>query len=417
MEFEYSKSYSIQIKGTMGLKNKFMNEFDITKATTLLNARLPALPNRPRKNLFDILKIQHREIRNSNILAYFFDPNEEHGFGSLFSDALQEIAVEKIAVLKESHSHLSFNDISSFDEVKTVVTEQQTSGAKTKTKSIDIVLEGDDWVIGIENKIHHHLANPLNTYWEHLKSKRKTPFGVLLTLFPYKIEHGKLNNDNYFLNLTHRELLERVQQNIQLTGESSDTDIFYLREYFKNIESHYYHLKHTPEMDAIVQGITENYDTINNILKKKVAAENHIEEQINAVFSEYGYVRNSNWFRREDEKFDLFFYLPPASKLLKTNALRICFEIRNLTNQRIDKAEFIQHFRQEFAQLESFRLEELESDKQRTHAFIYQKNNFFQKEKSFQEELKEVLERLIEVPNAPVREVEKYLEERNYSLT
>jgi len=397
------------IKVTRRLKNKLMRQFDIKKEIALLKAKLPALPIRPRKNLFDILKIQHREIHNSNILAYFFDPNEEHGFGSLFSDSLQEIATEKIAVLKKSHPHIAFNDISSFDEITTVNTEEQTRGANTKTKSIDIVLEGFDWVIGIENKIHHHLANPLNTYWAHLKSKNKTPFGVLLTLFPYKIEQGKLNHGNYFLNITHRELLERVQRNVQLTGDSSDTDLFYLREYFKNIESHYFHLKQKPEMDTNVREITENYNAIGEILKKKEAAESHIDRLINAVFSEYGYVKTSKWFRREDKKFNLYFYVPPASELMRTNALWLCFEIRNQTNQRVDKTEFMQHFRQEFG----FEEEELKSDRARTHAIIYQENNFFKKEKSFDKKFKEILERLIEGPDAPVRKVEKYLEERN----
>jgi len=69
----------------------------------------------------------------------------------------------------------------------------------------------------------------------------------------------------------------------------------------------------------------------------------------------------------------------------------------------------MQHFRQEFG----FEEEELKSDRARTHAIIYQENNFFKKEKSFDKKFKEILERLIEGPDAPVRKVEKYLEERN----
>ncbi|MBT8275772.1 MAG: PD-(D/E)XK nuclease family protein [Bacteroidia bacterium] len=393
------------------------NVFDISKEITLLNAKLPALPKRARKNLFDILKIQHREIRNSNILAYFFAPNEEHSFGLLFSESLQEIAVEKMAELKISHPDIAFNDISSFDEIKTVNTEEQTSGTHSKNKSIDIVLEGDDWVIGIENKIHHHLANPLNTYWAHLKSKRKTPFGILLTLFPYKIDQGKLKDGNYFLNITHKELIEKVQQNIQLTGEFSNTDIFYLKEYFKNIESHYFHLKHRPEMETLVQEIVENYNPIREILKKKDEAEKYVETEINTAFSKYGYVKAGKWFRREDKKFDLYFYLPPASELMRTNSLWLCFEIRNQTNNVINKADFMKHFRKEFEKLKNFKQGEIATTRLHTHAFIYQKHKFFEKDKSFIEKLEEVFEELINAANSPVKKVEKYFEERNHSFT
>jgi|GEM_PF-1378533 len=387
---------------------------NITKEIAIINAKLPALPKRPRKNLFDILKVQHREIRNSNILAYFFDPNEEHGFDTLFSDALKEIAIEKISTLKISHPNIRFNDISAFDEVKSVTTEEQTTGANATTKSIDIVLEGDDWVIGIENKINHHLANPLNIYWAHLKSKGKTPFGVLLTLPQYRIEQGKLNNGNYFLNITHRELLECVQQNLKLTGDIDDTDLFYLREYFKNIESHYYHLKEKPEMEKIVQEITENYEAIHKIIETKAAAEKHIENQIVSVFSDYEYEKASSWFRRMDKKFDLYFYVPPASELMRTNTLWLCFEIRNKTNQLIDEVEFMRHFREEFADLQNFNQGELSSNKPRTHAFIYKEEDFFKKNSSFKVGFKNVIERLIEGPDAPVRKVEEYLIEQNH---
>ena len=390
---------------------------DIVKEAAIIKAKLPAMPQRPRKNLFDILKIQHREIRNTNILAYFFDPYEDHEFGTLFFDSLQQIAVEKVKKYKSMSPSLLFNNIDEFDEILTVNTEEQTKGAKTKTKSIDIVLEGDEWVIGIENKIYHHLNNPINTYWAHLKSKGKTPFGILLTLHPYKLNSGKLNDDYYFLNITHKELVERIQENIQLTGDLKHTDIFYLQEYFKNIESHYYHLKHKPEMNSIVQAITDNYKTINEIIKKKEVAEKYIENQINLLFSEFGYVKASKWYRREDKKFDLYFYIPPSSELMRTNTLWLCFEIRNQTNKTIDRSEFINYFQARFSGLKFFEQSELESSNQRTHAFIYKMDGFFEEENPFDVKFKKVLDMLINAKNSPVKQVEEFLMNRNSHVT
>lgn len=37
-----------------------------------------------KSNVFDILSISRTEIRHSNMLAWLFDPNENHGLGSSF---------------------------------------------------------------------------------------------------------------------------------------------------------------------------------------------------------------------------------------------------------------------------------------------------------------------------------------------
>lgn len=388
------------------------NNFDITKEAALLKAKLPALPKRPRKNLFDILKIQHREIRNTNILAYFLDPNEEHGFGSLFYDALLEIMVDKVTSLQTTHPHIPFVDISLFDEIKTVRTEEQTNGAIETAKSIDIVLEGNKWVIGIENKINHNLVNPLGVYWEHLQSKYKYTFGIVLSLRTYTPEECKANDRHYFLNITHQELLEGVQNNIQLSGDTSSTDLFYLREYFKNIESHYHHLKERPEMDTIVHEIVKNYDAVSEILKMKEEAEKHLEAQIIEVFAQYDYVKSGKWFRRDDRRFDLYFYTPPASDLMKSQSIWLYFEIRNETNKRLGNADFKTHFQNEFKEQPNFRQDYMEIKKNHTHAFIYFEHQVFDRPTSFKETFLNILERLINTKDAPVKKVEEYLEER-----
>lgn len=393
--------------------NNNANTFDLTKETALLKAKLPALPKRPRKNLFDILKIKHREIRNSNILAYFFDPKEEHGFGSLFSDALQEIAVEKVLELKKTPLYISFNDIGAFDEVKTVCTEEQTTGATETTKSIDIVIEGDDWVIGIENKIHHQLVNPLDIYWEHLQSKKKKyVFGIVLSLQLYDPQYVQICSGDYFLNITHQELVERVQNNLQLTGDLNSTDLFYLREYFKNIESYYFHLKDTPEMDSIVQQIVKNYEAVSEIVEKKEASEKHIEKAIEDTFGEYEYEKAGKWFRRIDKKFDLYFYIKPASDLMRKDTIWLYFEIRNNTNEVVNKQEFVAHFRKEFEKHSNFNQSNLQVRKNHTHAFTYCEKEIFSKNASFKIRFKEILKKLINVENAPVRRVESFLADR-----
>lgn len=393
-----------------------MVELDITKETALLKAKLPSLPKRPRKNLFDILKIQHREIRNSNILAYFFDPNEEHGFGSLFYDALKEVVHSKVVLIyKDKGDYLK--DINDFDEVVSVVTEEQTTGALESTKSIDIVLEGGDWVIGIENKIHHLVDNPLDAYWEHISSKgNKKPFGILLTLHPTDPARKDLQYGKYFINITHKELIDTVKENLRVDGGLNSTDFFYLKEYFKNMESHYEHLKEKPEMDKLIKEVTNNYQTLNELIKKKQQAEEYVEQQIQQVFAKFGYIKASKWFRLENRPFDLYFYIPPAAELMKTNRLWLCFEIRNETNNKIDNQGFLNYFKEKFENLSNFNMDYTGTFKDRTHAFVYEQQDFFTKGSSFRNDINNVLEFLINEENSPVKQVENYLSDRGLSL-
>ena len=87
----------------------------------------------------------------SNHLAFFMDMNKPHGFGSLLVDALMQLLGEMYSVQK------------------TRVTREYYTNAG---KRIDLVLELDqDIVIAIENKIHAGLYNPLDEYYNTLKTK------------------------------------------------------------------------------------------------------------------------------------------------------------------------------------------------------------------------------------------------------
>lgn len=385
---------------------------------TILKAKLPNLPLRPRKNLFDILRIQHREIRNSNLLAYFFDPNEAHNFGSLFYDALLKVLSSKVELHLTTYPESILENLEHFDEVKTVVTEQMTNGAHLESnKSIDIVLEGDNWVIAIENKIHHLAVNPFDAYWEHLCSKKKISYGVLLTLFPTKLDNKKDIHASKFVNITHQELMVCVQQDLQFTGNTNTTDLLYLREYFKTMESHYYHLKEKPEMETLIKDLSRNYGAISEILNKKQEAENTIEQYKDEIFSQHNYEKAGKWFRRKDKRYDLYFYIIPAWDILKNDRLWLCFEIRNKSNKTIDQQEFTEYFSKAFRDLPNFRQDSLERKTHHTHAFVYEDIGFTNREGTFKSKLTKVLEQLMVGENSTVNQVENYLEQRKLIRT
>ena len=148
---------------------------ELSKTIEDITLRLPPLPNIPRKNIFDILGVQRKETLNSKLLAYFFDPNEDHAYGELFKNALLAVVDSKIDGIDDIY----------YNTITSVVTEERTSSVKeeeNRLKSIDIVLEGRDWCILIENKIDHLLNNPLDIYLEHAQSKKKELLCLVLSL-------------------------------------------------------------------------------------------------------------------------------------------------------------------------------------------------------------------------------------------
>src|SRR6266487_3765765 len=59
---------------------------------------------RRKKTLLEISRFPHSEIACSNILAFFFDPNEEHGLGDLLLKSLLAAAGKPAAASKDFKS-------------------------------------------------------------------------------------------------------------------------------------------------------------------------------------------------------------------------------------------------------------------------------------------------------------------------
>lgn len=69
-------------------------------------------------NMFDVLKITNNEIRHSNILAWIFDPNENHGFGDSFIKTFISSVVRKCNHTKYNIFDLLLQDFHSYQVVR-----------------------------------------------------------------------------------------------------------------------------------------------------------------------------------------------------------------------------------------------------------------------------------------------------------
>ena len=122
-------------------------------------------------NIFEILQLQHYEIRHSNFLAWLLDPNGNHGLGDAF---LKHFLLD---VLKDERSvNKKVSDINKLKNQKCKVYRE--------LENIDLVIAFDDLVIAIENKIKSkEHSNQLEKYIKVIEERfvGKDPIFVFLT--------------------------------------------------------------------------------------------------------------------------------------------------------------------------------------------------------------------------------------------
>lgn len=96
-------------------------------------------------SIFEISGYPHYENVCSNILAFYLDPQREHGLGNLVLGALLKCCGYELG--KQN-------------EVVEIRREFSTHGGGR----LDLLIVTDNYVVGIENKIFHHLNNDLSDY-------------------------------------------------------------------------------------------------------------------------------------------------------------------------------------------------------------------------------------------------------------
>lgn len=141
-------------------------------------------------NPFDVLKIGHYELRHTNTLAWLLDPAGNHGLGDTFlrafiarfgtTDGIDsithrfEIGEDRTVTIRREVklSHLKGNT----DEGERLglfgSDELNQDNAQALKKAIDIIIDGDDWVLAIEAKVRSQegekqlkdYQNALNAY-------------------------------------------------------------------------------------------------------------------------------------------------------------------------------------------------------------------------------------------------------------
>jgi PD-(D/E)XK nuclease superfamily len=111
---------------------------------------LPKAVNRE-PTFMEIAGYPHFENVCSNILAFYLQPSNEHGFGTLFLDVLATLVNAEI-------------------EIDGLGVDVRREEITRNGKRIDLVIESDNHIFGIENKIFAGLYSPFEEYSKHLES-------------------------------------------------------------------------------------------------------------------------------------------------------------------------------------------------------------------------------------------------------
>ena len=169
--------------------------------------------NKESESIFEIAGYPHYENVISNILAFYLNPNNEHGLGGLLLTSLinltggVEVQQENFQVSREVSTN---------------------NGGR-----IDIVIETDNQIIGIENKIFHHLNNNLDDYSKSIDDWAKpNNLDTLKIVLSIKKE----TNNSGFICVKYEDFIAKINENIGMyITTSSQKWILYLIDFLSTI--------------------------------------------------------------------------------------------------------------------------------------------------------------------------------------
>ena len=198
----------------------------------------------------------------SNILAFFFDVQEEHNLNDLFVKSLLE-------VYKRKTNNTEINT-ENFNMYTNTIREYGTP----KGNRLDIVISGN-YIIGIENKIYADLYNDLDDYYDALYQYKNSEakidgiVPIVLSLYDKEI------NDKHFVNITYTELINSINSNIgNYVFEGNNKWLLFYKEFALNILA----IKGDEKMDNLLNIEYNKFLSDNEEIMEKVY--NLIDEDI-----------------------------------------------------------------------------------------------------------------------------------------
>ncbi len=224
-----------------------------------LLGKFESLPKKVRsESIFDIAGYPHYENVASNILAFFLNPNNEHGLGQLILSSLLNLAAA---------SETNQSNVQVSREVYTI------NGGR-----LDILIETDNQLIGIENKIYHYLVNDLEDYSKSLdKWAQPNQLTVVKIILGIREEQESFD----FISITYEELFSKVKECLgSYATTSSQKWLLYLIDFISTIEK----LKGDDmEFDENDKFFIENEDRVSSLVNARNRFLSKLNSKVNKL--------------------------------------------------------------------------------------------------------------------------------------
>lgn len=186
-------------------------------------------------NVFEIAGFPRRETVASNVLAYFFDPNERHGLGTLVIDSLLGLLDGELLIGRGGAAGGIFVARDSLGSLDWVVTTEAATG---DGKRIDVFLTNDalDLSVVIENKLDAVVYNPFDSYVAHAINGHSAALSVVLS--PTRRSLTRLDDRSrahISAALTYDEIFERLSSALDEPPSGADSrSVDLLRQFIEN---------------------------------------------------------------------------------------------------------------------------------------------------------------------------------------
>ena len=284
----------------------------LTHLQPLINS-LPTYDNNYH-SFYNIIGVNNKENYNSNVLAYFFNPEGEHGLGTLWIDSLLECLEDKSATIP--------NDFELSDDIF-IKREKVTS----TRKRVDLVIRNETSAIIIENKIgDKNLRNDLDNYWNSIKVDYKV--GVVLSVEEKQIPEAVKDK---FTLVQHHQLIQKVQDNLfdnHLEGEEKIRQTAFLEDYFQHINKLYKIEEYQKAMKKEVSKFFEYKTEIEQVVKFQTDAKAALINTVDEVMNKFDFNNPKVHYYPKSKKIkNVRFYLNKDH--LVEGKLSLVFELRN----------------------------------------------------------------------------------------
>lgn len=337
------------------------NNHDYDSLSNMLKAASHISIQEKVKTFFDVAGFPHYENLISNILAFFFDTNEEHKLKDLWIKSLFE-CYNKIA--KTSLEPGEFENI-------------EREHATEENKRLDLIILSSTAIIAIENKIYANANNPFDAYHKEIldyknEIQNKDDIEIVEILLSLKnMGHHTTKNGANFYNITYKTLISRVKENLgNYIFSANEKWLIFMKELLNNLENlgetnimDIQWRKFLKENEKAIKLFFENYrkdidiktaylNSLFDILNEKIEADKTLESVISKK-GVYGTKQvkkmNGGYFslyidiRKKDETIVLEPYVS------RENPTYLVIELWNRETKKIDWSKELNTFKKDFS--------------------------------------------------------------------